>query len=257
MDTMIRIATTLLFVLAIGYAGLCAALYFFQRSLIYFPQPAAVRTPVVAVANGVDGFQVVASVRERAGPQALIYFGGNAEDVSPSLAPLAEAYPQHAIYLMHYRGYGGSGGSPSEAALTHDALALFDQVHQSHPQVTVMGRSLGSGVAVRLASQRPVVQLVLVTPYDSLQELAAAQFPIFPVRWMLKDKFESGRHAAQVRAPTLLMAAELDEVIPRASTDQLLARFATGQAVMHVLPRTSHNTISEHPLYWQLLSGRP
>jgi uncharacterized protein len=250
---MLRLAITLLFVVAIGYAGLCAALYFFQRSLIYFPQPAAVRTPVVAVVNGVAGFQVVASVRELAGPQAVLYFGGNAEDVSQSLAPLAEAYPEHAVYLLHYRGYGGSGGAPSEAALTHDALALFDQVQQAHPQVTVIGRSLGSGVATQLASQRPVKQLVLVTPYDSLQEIAAAQFPIFPVRWLLKDKFESGRLAAQVRAPALLMAAEQDEVIPRASTDQLLARFAPGQAVMHVLPRTSHNTISGHPLYWQLL----
>ncbi len=254
---MLRLATTLLFVLAIGYAGLCAALYFFQRSLIYFPQPAAVRTPVMAVDQGTEGVEVVASVREQAGPDAVVYFGGNAEDVSQSLAPLAEVYPTHAIYLMHYRGYGGSGGAPSEAALTHDALALFDQVHKAHPQVIVIGRSLGSGVATRLASQRPVAQLVLVTPYDSLQELAAAQFAIFPVRWLLKDKFESGRYVAQVSAPTLLMAAEHDEVIPRASTEQLHARFATGQATLHVLPRTSHNTISGHPVYWQLLSGKP
>ncbi len=254
---MMRLTTTLLFVAVLGYAGLCAALYFFQRSLIYFPQPAAVRTPVVAIANGVDGFHVLASVREHAGRRAVIYFGGNAEDVSQSLAPLAEAYPQHAVYLLHYRGYGGSGGTPSEEALTHDALALFDQVHKTHPDVIVIGRSLGSGVATRLASQRPVTQLVLVTPYDSLRALAAAQFPVFPVRWLLKDHFDSGHHAAQVRAPALLMAAEHDEVIPRVSTEQLFARFAKGQAVLHVLPRTSHNTISGHPLYWQLLTGRP
>lgn len=254
---MFRLATTLLFVLAIGYAGLCAALYFFQRSLLYFPQPAAVRTPVMAVGQGSDGVEVVASVREHAGPDAVIYFGGNAEDVSQSLAPLAEAYPAHAIYLLHYRGYGGSGGSPSEAALTHDALTLFDQVQTAHPRVIVIGRSLGSGVATWLASQRPVAQLVLVTPYDSLQEIAAARFAVFPVRWLLKDRFESGRHVAQVRAPALLMAAEHDEVIPRASTEQLFARFAKGQAELHVLPRTSHNTISGHPVYWQLLSGRP
>lgn len=254
---MFRLATTLLFVLAIGYAGLCAALYFSQRSLLYFPQPAAVRTPVMAVGQGNQGVEVVASLREHAGPDAVIYFGGNAEDVSQSLTPLAEAYPKHAIYLLHYRGYGGSGGSPSEAALTRDALTLFDQVHKAHPRVIVIGRSLGSGVAVRLASQRPVAQLVLVTPYDSLQEIAAARFAVFPVRWLLKDKFESGHHVAQVRAPVLLMAAEHDEVIPRASTEQLFARFAKGQAELHVLPRTSHNTISGHPVYWQLLSGRP
>lgn len=254
---MLRLASTLLLILVLAYAGLCAALYFFQRSLIYFPQPAALRTPVMQVATGNDGVEVLASVREHEGPDAVIYFGGNAEDVTQSYAPLADAYPAHAIYLLHFRGYGGSGGSPSEEALTQDALALFDQVHPRHPRVVVIGRSLGSGVATRLASQRPAARLVLVTPYDSLQELAAAQFAAFPVRWLLQDRFESGRHVAQVRAPALLIAAEHDEVIPRASTEQLFARFAKGQAALHVLPRTSHNTISGHPLYWQLLSGSP
>jgi uncharacterized protein len=128
-------------------------------------------------------------------------------------------------------------------------------VHAAHPNVVVIGRSLGTGVAIRLATQRPVARLVLVTPYDSIQDLAAAQFPFFPVRWLLTDKYESGRYAPLVTAPTTIVAAEHDEVIPRSSTDQLHARFSSGVAKFIVLPGTGHNTISDNPLYWEVLRG--
>jgi uncharacterized protein len=247
-----RLTTWILAIVVLAYALACAALYFAQRSLIYYPQPRAVNTPVLQVRH-----EVLATVREHSGPDAVVYFGGNGEDVSLSLQPLAEAFPQHALYLLHYRGYGGSGGTPSEEAIAQDALALFDLAHARHTHIVVIGRSLGSGVATRLASQRPVARLVLVTPYDSLQELAAAQFPWFPVRWMLKDKYQSGSYVAQVRAPTLLIAAANDEVIPRASTEQLFTRFEAGRATLNVIPGVSHNTISEHPQYQRLLSGLP
>jgi len=247
-----RVATLILSIVVLVYAAACGALYLFQRSLIYFPQPRHVNTPVLQVGPG-----LLASVHEHDGPDAVVYFGGNGEDVSQSLQPLVDAFPRHALYLLHYRGYGGSGGKPAEATITQDALALFDSVHPKHPNVVVIGRSLGSGVAVRLASQRPAARLVLVTPYDSLQELAAQQFRWFPVRWLLTDKFESWRYVPTVQAPTLLIAAEFDEVIPRASTEQLFTRFAPGRATLRVLPRVSHNTISQHPLYLPLLSGSP
>jgi pimeloyl-ACP methyl ester carboxylesterase len=237
------------------YGGLCAVLYFYQRSLIYFPQPSAYGSAASTMKLPVDGAELSIAVRPRAGTKAVMYFGGNAEDVSGSLPELSAAFPEHAIFLMHYRGYGGSSGSPSEEALHKDAALLFDKVHAQHPVVVVVGRSLGSGVAVRLATQRPVARLVLVTPYDSLQDLAASIYPIFPVRWLLADKYESGRYAPLVTAPTTIIAAERDEVIPRSSTDQLHARFTQGVARFVVLPGTGHNTISNHRLYQQLLRG--
>ena len=170
---------------------------------------------------------------------------------------LAAAFPDHALYLMHYRGYGGSSGKPSQAALFADALALFDKARDAHSHIVVVGTSLGSGVAVYLASQRPVARLVLVTPYDSLQEVAARQYAIFPVRWLLQDKFESWRYAAQVTAPTLLIAAEHDEIIPRASTELLRTRFRSGLASYKVIAGASHNTVAESPHYIPLLKGLP
>jgi pimeloyl-ACP methyl ester carboxylesterase len=251
---MMRSVVAVLAVAAFAYLGACGALFFFQRSLIYFPQPssldgsAQIRLPV-------DGAELRVSVRPFAGPNALMYFGGNAEDVSASLPSLSTAFPDHAIFLMHYRGYGGSSGAPSEPALQADALNLFDTIYAEHPNIVVVGRSLGSGIAVHLATQRPVSRLVLVTPYNSLQDLAAAQFPIFPVRWLLADKYESGLYAPLVTAPTTLIAAEHDEVIPRWSTDQLHVRFAPGVARFVVLPGTGHNTISMNPLYLDIVRG--
>jgi pimeloyl-ACP methyl ester carboxylesterase len=233
------------------YLVLCAALFFFQRSLIYFPQPNAVTSADSQLTLSMPDAQVSVITRERVGPRALIYFGGNAEDVSRNLPEFAEAFPEYAVYLLNYRGFGGSGGSPSEAAIAEDALALFDQVYASHPQVSLIGRSLGSGVAVRLASQRPVQNLILVTPYNSLEEIAARQYPWVPVKWLLKDRFESGKYAAHIRVPTLLLAASDDEVIPRASTQRLLENFPQGVAVLRVVPDSGHNSISDRAQYLQ------
>ena len=251
---MMRSTVAVLVVATFVYLGACAALFFFQRSLIYFPQPSSLGSSS-QIQLPVRGAELRVSVRPHAGPHALIYFGGNAEDVSASLPSLSTAFPEHAIFLMHYRGYGGSSGAPSEPALQEDALKLFDKIHADHPHVVVVGRSLGSGIAIRLATQRPVSRLVLVTPYDSLQDLAAAQFPFFPVRWLLADKYDSGRYAPLVTAPTTLVAAEHDEVIPRWSTDSLHARFSQGVARFTVLPGTGHNTISMNPLYLDIVRG--
>ncbi|SFU52896.1 alpha/beta hydrolase [Pseudoduganella namucuonensis] len=238
---------------ALGYLGLCAALFVFQRSLIYMPPPASPVEGADVVALPVDGAELRVTVRDRQGARALVYFGGNAEDVNLGLPDLAAAFPERAIYLMHYRGYGGSTGSPTERALVADALVLFDKARARHGSVIVMGRSLGSGVAVQVASRRPVAGLVLVTPYDSVQTLAARLFGYIPVGTLLRDKFESWRYAPRVAAPTLILAAEHDEVIPRASTESLLASFPSPVATLRIVPGTGHNTISLSPEYVRLL----
>jgi pimeloyl-ACP methyl ester carboxylesterase len=240
---------------ALVYMALCAALLVLQRSLLYFPQPSSLGSRDTTISLPLADAKVVASVRARAGTDAVIYFGGNGEDVTRSAPGLADAFPQHALYLLHYRGYGGSSGRPSEDAIVGDALALFDAAHRAHPNVVVIGRSLGSGVAIRVASLRPAARLVLVTPYDSIAEIAAARFAFFPVRWLLLDKFESWRYAPAVTAPTLLLAADHDEVVPRASTELLLSRFKPGVASMSVLAGTDHNSISDHRDYAALLAG--
>jgi len=244
----------LLLLALVAYAAACLALFLLQRSLIYFPpSQAAIQAPKVTTLT-VPGALVNVSERPRTGSKALIYLGGNAEDVSFSLPQLDAAFPDHALYLLHYRGYSGSSGKPTEAALVADALLLFDRVAASHTEIVLVGRSLGTGIAVQVASQRPLHKLVLVTPYDSLASLAAGQFPYFPVRWLLRDRYDSVRYAPQITAPTLIVAAEHDEVIPAHSTARLLVQFAEGMATQKVIAGTGHNTISDSPAYTQALA---
>ncbi|MDB5773304.1 MAG: hypothetical protein JWM42_3678 [Burkholderia sp.] len=249
--------TTIHFVIvfAVVYVGLCATLFIFQRSLIYFPQPRNFGSDNTTMTLHVPEAELRLCVTARRAPKALLYFGGNAEDVSFNLPTLSSAFPDHAIYLLHYRGYGGSSGKPSEHGLYSDAIALFDKVHTKHPDITVVGRSLGSGVAVRLASVRPVSRLVLVTPFHSLQDLAVQQFPYFPVKWLLRDKFESWRYAPQVSAPTVIIVAAHDEVIPTGSAKLLYSRFAKGVASYKVIDGVGHNSISDSPAYLPALKN--
>lgn len=235
------------------YLVACLALFLLQRSLIYFPQPRSLASPDSTELLQVANANLIITVRAASGNKALIYFGGNAEDVSGNLPSLSKAFADHAIYLAHYRGFGGSSGKPTEAALHADAVALFDRVHRQHTNVLVIGRSLGSGVAVRLASVRPASRLVLVTPYDSIENIAAAQFPMFPVRWLLQDKFESWRYAASISAPTSIVTAQYDEVIPADSSRRLHAQFRKDLARFIVVPNATHNTISDQPAYWLAL----
>src|SRR5947208_14008538 len=122
---MLRILLSAFAVAAVLYLGACAVLYAFQGSLIYFPQPRAVGSAETVLKLPAAGADVLVSVRPHGGPKALIYFGGNAEDVSRSLPGLSQAFPDYALYLLHYRSYGGSSGTPSEEAIQRDAIALF------------------------------------------------------------------------------------------------------------------------------------
>jgi pimeloyl-ACP methyl ester carboxylesterase len=222
------------------YAFACAMLFFTQRNLVFFPVPRT-NTAAPTLVLKTDAGAVLVSTREVAGKRAIVYFGGNAEDVSQTVPDLAIAFPDRAIYALHYRGYGGSAGSPSEAGIVADALALFDRVRAAHAEVVLVGRSLGSGAAVQVAGARPATGLVLVTPYDSLAGVGAAHYPLFPVRWLARDRFDSVRVAPALALPTTIIAAGRDRVVPAANTRRLAAAFRPGVARVIVLPREDHN----------------
>ena len=168
---------------------------------------------------------------------------------------LVDAFPNRAIYALHYPGYGGSSGSPSQQAIFTDSLALFDRVFSEHPNIIVIGRSLGFGVAVWIASQRPIERLILITPFDSLASPASELYRFLPVRWLLRDKFESWRYAPNVKAPTMIIVAEDDEIVRRSSSDRLRTRFRQAVVSYVVVPSVGHNTIQDSPGYWALLNS--
>jgi fermentation-respiration switch protein FrsA (DUF1100 family) len=248
---------TLVVAVALAYAALCAFIYATQRSMIYFPtaeaSPAGAR-PLEVRSQG-ETLRVWAGGvgLDDAGTAALIYFGGNADDVAVHLPAFVAAWPRRALYLVNYRGYGGSTGTPSEAALGVDAAAVYDAVRRRHhgAPIAVIGRSLGSGVAVQLAAARPVDRLVLVTPFDSLVEVARTHFRWLPVHALLRDRFDSAARvrAGEVDAPTLIVIAGDDEVVPAARGEALAAAFPPGQLVVERIEGATHNTVDSFPRY--------
>ncbi|MEZ5704588.1 MAG: alpha/beta hydrolase [Burkholderiaceae bacterium] len=247
-----RWAGGILTLAAVLYGLACAGLYAQQRQLIYHPRPARVDTPGIRLR--VDGAELQISVLKREGPQALLYFGGNGEDVSSSLDDLGRWFPAHSVYAMHYRGYGKSSGEPSEAALHADAQALWERVRGAHDRITVMGRSLGSGVAVRLASTQPDVErLVLVTPYDSLTAVAADAYPWVPVRLLLKDRFESVVWAPQLAMPITVISASDDRVIGRRHTQTLVDHMPRNQVRWVEIAGAGHNDLHSRAAFAKAL----
>jgi hypothetical protein len=107
------------------YAALCGALFASQRSFIYLPRPPVVRDAATSFVLPVDGANVVVTRRPHEGPKALIYFGGNGEDVVTALDAFSKTFPDHAMYLVEYRGYGGSTGKPSEASNKPEYLDIL------------------------------------------------------------------------------------------------------------------------------------
>jgi len=246
-----------LLAIAIGvYAGLCLVFAVFQRSFIYMPTPVTA-AHAAAFPLEVSGATVRISSRPHDGPRALVYFGGNAEDVAYTVPELAELFADRAIYGMHYRGYSGSSGRPAEAALRSDARALFELVNARHPDVIVVGRSLGSSLAIQLAAEEPISRLVLITPFESILSIARRVAPFLPMGLLLRDKYESWRYAPRVTCPTLVIAASHDELVPLADTQRLVAAFPPDVATLKVVDGTDHNSVSAEAEFREaLVNGR-
>jgi pimeloyl-ACP methyl ester carboxylesterase len=154
------------------YLLLAAFLYVYQRRLIYYPvalDPSFVAERIVVDNQGTRLQGWVLNPGQR---KAVIYFGGNSEMITHRRGFFEDVFRDYSVYLINYRGYGDSEGSPSEAGLFSDALAIYDQLSPRHQSISAYGRSLGSGVAVYLAARRPLEKLILLTPYDSVAAVA-------------------------------------------------------------------------------------
>jgi len=244
-----RSAMGILTTVILIYIGFCGYLYLAQRSFIYFPTPESQNVMAEDLRLEFDGatLQIWRLAAEK--EEAVIYFGGNAEDVAQNLEQFSSIFPDKALYLVNYRGYGASTGTPSEAAIVSDAQAIFDHISPAHSSISVVGRSLGSGVAMFLAATRNAERMVLITPYDSIAKLAQSSFPIFPVFAILKDRYDSLSHASSISIPTLILIAERDEFIPMKSSRNLAAALDSSITTVNVIENATHNTIQNFAQY--------
>lgn len=243
------------------FLAMCALLYFGQESFIFYPRPndAALteqwrphRVEITSGRTTLEGWW--AENPETATSAVIIYFGGNAEDVLYTAAT-ARQLDARAVLVVNYRGYGGTPGKPSQVALFEDALAIHAHVlAKGVParDIVVMGRSLGSGIAAMLASERPVGAAILITPYDSLAAVAAHHYSLFPVRLLLRHPFPSTDFAKRSKVPALILAAEHDNVVPPVHARRLHEAWSGSE--IHVLDGMGHNDIEMHPRYYEVVN---
>lgn len=250
---MTKIGMSLVAIISLAYVGLCALLFASQRSMMYFPTAETAHSGAVRMSVDSSGESLKLWHIPGGGTRAIIYFGGNAEDVGGNITGFSAVFSDYSIYLVNYRGYGGSSGRPTESALFTDALAVFDEISPRHSEISVIGRSLGSGVAVFLASVRDVERLVLVSPFDSAVNVAKKFYPVFPVSLLLRDKYDSISRVDDVEARTLILIAEHDEVIPRERSTALADAFPAEQVSVKVIDGVTHNTLDYSPEYLRAL----
>lgn len=185
--------------------------------------------------------------------KAILYFGGNGDTVARSAFAFDRFFPEYTVYLVNYRGYGESSGEPSEKGLYSDALTIFDKIRSKHSDISVLGRSLGSGVATYLASKREFEKLVLITPYDSVLSIVQERFPVYPMSILLKDKYDSVARAKDIETKTLVLIAEKDSVITMAHSQKLIDAFRASKVDVKIIEDVGHNTILRDDRYYQAL----
>jgi uncharacterized protein len=238
------------------YAGFVALMYVAQRKLMYLPDttryaPAAVGLPEAAevVLDTADGEKVIAwHVVPRGDKPVVIYFQGNGGGLNLRAHRFRQVVAQGlGLIALCYRGYGGSSGSPTEAGLLQDAAAAYAFAAERYPpeRIVVWGESLGTGVAVALAAERPVARVLLESPFTSAADVAAAVYPIVPVRWLMKDQFRSDQRAGSIAAPVLVLHGAGDTVVPIQYGERLYGLIRAPKRFVR-LAGANHNDHDEH-----------
>jgi hypothetical protein len=229
----------LLLVPVVLYLAVLAALWLFQGRML-FPAHAvagthalppgatrlAVETPDGERLHGVH----IAPAEDAGDPDRplILGFGGNAWNADDVAATLADLFPGHEVVAFHFRGYRPSTGRAGAAALLADAPRVHDEVARRYRprRIVAVGFSIGTGVAARLAAERPIAGAILATPFDSLAAVAAQHYPWIPVRPLFRHEMPAGDDLAGSPVPVAILAAGRDDLILPERTEALRRRAA-------------------------------
>ncbi len=228
------ILKSILLFLLVGYGAMVALAYFAQRALMYFPDrtrtpPAQAGLPEAEeiVIDTADGEKLVAwYVPAAEGRPVVLYFHGNGGALVHRVRRFRGLIANgNGLVALSYRGYGGSSGSPTEEGLLADAAAAYAFAVARYPaqRIAVFGESLGTGVAIWLAGEKPVARVLLQAPYTSIIDVAAAAYPFLPVWLLLKDRYRSDERVGRVNVPVLVIHGERDRVVPIEYGERLYA----------------------------------
>jgi fermentation-respiration switch protein FrsA (DUF1100 family) len=225
-----------------------------QRRLIYFPFGRVPDPGTAGLAGAVpvtfptsDGLTLQGwfLTRTDAPRFTVIVFNGNAGNRA-FRAPLADALAGRdlAVLLFDYRGFGGNPGTPTEAGLKRDARAArsyaIGRREVDATRLVYFGESLGSAIAVELATEFAPAALVLRSPFTSLTDVGQHHYPFLPVRWLLRDRYPTIDRIADARAPLLVIAGDADGIVPFDQSRRLYEAARHPKSLL-VVRRADHN----------------
>ena len=231
------------------YLVLIAAVYVFQRSLVYFPSHRD------SPPRGADGFvpwietgeEFIGYVRAGARPRrvVVVFHGNGGEAIDRAwfggLLPDADT----AVVLAEHPGYGAKGGESTEEALVRAGrrVVALSRARWSVP-LAVVGESLGTGVACAVAGEPGVERVGLISPFNALADLAAERFWFLPVRIMMKDSFESFAYLNGLNVPLHIVHGTVDNVVPIASGQALFENYGGKAKEFTKVPGAAHNDMA-------------
>lgn len=240
-------------------------MYVAQRSFIYFPS--SVRPEPrdygaedfdVIEYRSADGNVVTGWHRPaRFSRPTLVYFHGNAGHIGQRVEKV-RAYTEqgYGVFLASYRGYGGNPGRPTEEGVYADARAALDWLAAqgvADQQLFLYGESLGSGVAVQMAIERPIGGLILEAPFSSVADIAQSRYRILPARWLLHDHYDSAAKIAEIDAPLLLVHGDRDFTIPIRFGRRLFDAAVEPKRAFYI-PGAGHNDLYDYGMAERVLA---
>ena len=244
-----------------AYALFVAVMYMLQRSIMYFPirslsAPAQAGVPDMDVVtlSTADGLKLKAWFKTPENKHSIlrptiVYFHGNGGGIAFRGARIRPYLDRgFGVLLVEYRGYSGNPGDPTEQGLYEDGRASLEFVKNVGiplDQVVLLGESLGSGVAVQMATEFDVGATVLEAPFSSAVDVAAAAYWFLPVRWLLKDRYDSISKIDRVRSPLFLVHGERDRIVPIKLGRRLFSA-ANDPKEAAYLPHAGHNDLPAH-----------
>ena len=245
----------------VGYVAIAAIVWFAQERLLFYPR-APLGRPAAPPGwqleevrfQARDGTRLAGVLVKPTAARAplILYYGGNAEEVTEYASAAAESYGERAVLLMNYRGYGDSGGRPGEKALVADAIEIYDWAANrpdvDPARIALHGRSLGTGVAVQVAAARAARCVILTSPFASARDVASEIYPWLPVTLLLRHPFDSLAHAPRLAMPALFLMGDADDLIPMRHSERLADAWG-GAAERQRFEGFGHNDLSLHPRY--------
>ena len=253
----------ILFSIAIAYITVVTIAYFFQRHLLFFPTP----YPGKPSEYGLDSFEEVNLTatdgtmlnawlkRPDPGKATILFFQGNGDTLAN--------YPDFfralgnaglGVLAVNYRSYGGSEGIPTEENIYSDSEDAFQFLETNgFKKIIVLGRSLGSGVAVNIATKKNVAGVILLSPYTSIMKRASELYWFLPVRFISNYKFNSLEKISRITVPILLVHGSLDTLLPPSNSNELMAAVTSPKKELKLYSDSDHNNINYNRLAADIL----